>query len=100
MEATLVKIPMLHDTGIRIAAKDVVGDERPTLVLKEEYMAHQELYLAWLNDAYALERSLEQVLEHRVKDAQDHPNMQARVRQHLEETRRQAERLQACIERV
>lgn len=62
-------------------------------------MAHQELYLAWLKDAYGLERSLEQVLEHRVKDLKDQPQMQARVQQHLEETRRHAELVKGCIER-
>ncbi|WP_029214586.1 ferritin-like domain-containing protein [Kallotenue papyrolyticum] len=62
-------------------------------------MAHQELYLSWLKDAYALERSLEQVLEHRVKDLKDQPQMRARVQQHLEETRRHAELVKSCIER-
>lgn len=62
-------------------------------------MAHQELYLSWLKDAYALERSLEQVLEHRVKDLKDQPQLQTRVQQHLEETRRHAELVKGCIER-
>jgi ferritin-like metal-binding protein YciE len=62
-------------------------------------MAHKDLYLSWLNDAYGMERSLEQVLEHRVKDAKDHPHIQQRDQQHLEETRRHAELIKGCIER-
>jgi ferritin-like metal-binding protein YciE len=63
-------------------------------------MAHQDTVLAWLNDAHALELNLAQVLEHRVTDTKDHPQMQARVRQHLEETRRHAELVKGCIERM
>ncbi len=62
-------------------------------------MPHKDLYLSWLNDAYSMERSLEQVLEHRIKDAKDHPHIQQRDQQHLEETRRHAELIKDCIER-
>ncbi len=62
-------------------------------------MAHKELYLSWLNDAYGLEQSLVQVLESHVSDAKDHPQMQSRLRQHLDETRRHAELVRSCIER-
>jgi ferritin-like metal-binding protein YciE len=63
-------------------------------------MAHNELYLAWLNDAYSLEQSLTQVLERHVADAKDYPQVQARMQQHLEETRRHAELVKSCIERL
>lgn len=63
-------------------------------------MAHQELMLAWLNDAYAMENSLIRTLEHRVKEARDHPHILPRVEQHLAETRRHAEMLKGCIERL
>lgn len=63
-------------------------------------MAHNQLYLAWLNDAYGMEQSLVQVLENHVKDAKDHPQMQARIQQHLDETRRHAELVKSCIERL
>ncbi len=36
-------------------------------------MPHNDLYLAWLNDAYSLEQSLVQVLERHVTDAKDYP---------------------------
>jgi len=63
-------------------------------------MAHQDTVIAWLNDAHALELNLAQVLEHRVQDTKDHPQMQAKVQQHLEQTRRHAELLKGCIERL
>jgi ferritin-like metal-binding protein YciE len=63
-------------------------------------MAHQEMMLAWLNDAYAMEQSLANTLEQRIKEAKDHPNIRARDEQHLEETRRHAELVKGCIERL
>jgi ferritin-like metal-binding protein YciE len=56
--------------------------------------------IAWLNDAYAMERSITQVLENHAKDAKDHPPMQARIEQHLEETRRHADLVKGCVERL
>lgn len=37
-------------------------------------MAHQEMVIAWLNDAYAMENSLIRTLEHRVNDTKDYPH--------------------------
>ncbi len=62
-------------------------------------MAHKELYISWLNDAYGLEQALIPVLENHAKDAKDHPHVQARIQQHIEETRRQADMVKSCIER-
>jgi ferritin-like metal-binding protein YciE len=67
---------------------------------QEETMAHQEMYLAWLNDAYAMENSLIHTLEQRIKEAKDHPTIRARDEQHLAETRRHAELVKGCIERL
>jgi len=63
-------------------------------------MAHQETVIAWLKDAHALELNLVEVLEHRVNDTKDHPAIQARIQQHLEETRHHAELVKGCIERL
>lgn len=62
-------------------------------------MAHNELYLAWLNDAYSTEQALIKVLENHVKDALGHPAMRAKIAQHLEQTRQHAELVKGCIER-
>jgi ferritin-like metal-binding protein YciE len=59
-----------------------------------------DLLISWLNDAYAMENSLIQVLQNRIKGTADFPDLQALDRQHLEETRRHAERVQQCITRL
>ncbi len=63
-------------------------------------MAHQEMLLAWLNDACAMENALIRTLEHQIKDAEGHPELQARDRQHLDETRRHADLVKGCVERL
>ena len=63
-------------------------------------MAHKDLLIAWLNDAHGMETSLIPVLENHAKDATDHPAMQARIQQPVEETRRHAELVQSCVERL
>src|SRR5436190_17521016 len=63
-------------------------------------MAHQDLFMAWLNDAYGMENSLVQVLQNHAKDAQDHPQMQAKIQEHLDKTRQHAELVKGCVERL
>lgn len=63
-------------------------------------MPANELLLAWLNDAYAMEEALIPNLENHAKDARDFPQVQARIRQHLDETRRHVELVRGCIERL
>ncbi len=60
----------------------------------------RDVVLAWLNDAHGMETGLVEVLEHQVKDAADFPQVQARLQLHLEETRRHAEIVKGCIERL
>ena len=54
-------------------------------------MAHKELLITWLNDVYRVETALIPILENHAKDAKNHPDIQARNQQHIEETRRHAE---------
>lgn len=63
-------------------------------------MAHheKEWILSWLNDAYAMENNLIQVLENHAKDAKDHPQVQQRIQQHLETTRRHADLVKGRIQ--
>jgi ferritin-like metal-binding protein YciE len=54
--------------------------------------------IAWLNDAYAMELGLIPVLENHAKDAeQEMPEAASRIRQHVDETRRHAERVEQCL---
>jgi len=63
-------------------------------------MAHKELVIAWLNDAHAMELAIAQVLERHAEQAEDHPHMQAALQRHLEQTRRHADLVKGCVERM
>jgi ferritin-like metal-binding protein YciE len=62
-------------------------------------MAENDIYISWLNDAYAMEKNVEEVLEEQVKQSQDYPAIQGKIQEHLDVTRSQAERVKTCIER-
>lgn len=57
---------------------------------------HKQL-IAWLNDAYAMERSLTNVLENHAKDAGAFAEIQQRQQQHLTETQGHAQQLERCL---
>ena len=63
-------------------------------------MAANDLVIAWLNDAHAMELGIAQVLESHAASAADHPQMQTRLQQHLDATKRHAELVKGCIERL
>jgi ferritin-like metal-binding protein YciE len=63
-------------------------------------MTGPDLLIAWLNDAHGMENALIQILEHQVKDAQDYPQVQAHLQMHLEQTRRHAQLVKDCVERL
>jgi ferritin-like metal-binding protein YciE len=57
-----------------------------------------DLLVTWLNDAYAMEQTLLPVLENHANDAErDMPEAAARMRQHIEETRTHASRIEECL---
>ncbi|MFD6951507.1 hypothetical protein A6A08_12190 [Nocardiopsis sp. TSRI0078] len=61
-------------------------------------MDAREQFISWLNDAYAMEKSLEETLERHAKDAEGEPEVHARITRHIDETRSQAETVKGCIE--
>jgi ferritin-like metal-binding protein YciE len=63
-------------------------------------MTRTDLIVDWLNDAHGMENSLIQILEHQIKDADDYPQVQAKLQQHLEQTRHHAELVKGCVERL
>src|SRR5437899_12952121 len=63
-------------------------------------MTGKELLIAWLNDAHGMENALIQILEHQIKDAKDYPQVRPKLEQHLEQTRRHAQMVKDCIERL
>ncbi len=63
-------------------------------------MAHKDFLIKWLNDAYGMENALVEVLENHAKDAEGHPQVQNRIQEHIETTRRHADRVEECIQRL
>lgn len=56
-------------------------------------------YIAWLNDAHAMEEGLIKVLEGQIEETEGMPVMQTKLREHLEETKRHAELVRSCLAR-
>lgn len=59
---------------------------------------HKKVLIAWLNDAYSMEKGLVPVLENHAKDAKNHPQVQSRIQQHIEATKRHADLVKGRIE--
>jgi ferritin-like metal-binding protein YciE len=52
----------------------------------------------WLKDAHAMEQSAINILEKQSDRLQHYPRIEAKVKEHLEVTRRQAELVKSCLE--
>ena len=59
-----------------------------------------ERLMQWLRDAHAMEKQAETMLSGMEGRIENYPKMRKRIAQHLRETEAQAERLEACIERL
>lgn len=59
--------------------------------------ATKDQLITWLNSAYSMEETLIKVLENHAKDAADFPEVRLKDEQHLEETRRHADRVKHCL---
>jgi ferritin-like metal-binding protein YciE/ElaB/YqjD/DUF883 family membrane-anchored ribosome-binding protein len=57
----------------------------------------EERLLAWLNDAYALERAQVAILENHAEDARRQPHVRRKDLEHLEQTREHARMVKECI---
>lgn len=55
--------------------------------------------IAWLKDAHAMEQSAINILEKQSKRLEHYPRMEAKVKEHLEVTRHQAELVKSCLKR-
>lgn len=61
--------------------------------------ATEENLMDWLRDAHAMEQQAEQMLTAQAQRIEHYGALKARIEQHIQETRRQAEQIEACIER-
>lgn len=53
----------------------------------------------WLRDAHAMEKQAESILEGQVNRINNYPELAERMEAHLQETKSQRKRLEACMER-
>jgi ferritin-like metal-binding protein YciE len=59
----------------------------------------EERLMEWLRDAHAAEEQAETMLSGMARRIENHPDLKARIEQHIAETQRQAELVRGCIER-
>jgi ferritin-like metal-binding protein YciE len=73
----------------------------PIPVGKEPLMAvSRENLTSWLRDAYAMENQAIEILEKQATRLEHYPELRAKVRSHLEETHRHAERVERCLHQL
>ncbi len=56
-----------------------------------------DLLVAWLNDAHAMEKGIVEALEKQVKLAEDHPQVKSGIERHLETTRNHVRLVEECL---
>ena len=59
----------------------------------------EERLMEWLRDAHAAEEQAETMMSGVVSRLENYPQLKARLQQHIQETKRQAELVRGCIER-
>lgn len=63
-------------------------------------MADNKLFVSWLNDAHAMEMSIERTLQQQVRLAEDHPMVKEGIERHVEATKRHAEIVEGCLKEL
>jgi ferritin-like metal-binding protein YciE len=100
------KVPHTKTIGLRADTPNTpIGRKsgEVEIALEEGFMilsAHREQMIKWLNDAHAMELSIEKALEDHVKDAGGFPELRDRLEEHLLATRRHAMRMVAAIDKL
>ncbi|RUZ21669.1 ferritin-like domain-containing protein, partial [Mesorhizobium sp. M7A.F.Ca.US.007.01.2.1] len=60
----------------------------------------REWLVQWLRDAHAMEEQAETMLNGQLNRIENYPELSERIRQHIQETRQQAARLETCLDRI
>ena len=60
----------------------------------------RENLVDWLRDAYAMENQAVEMLERQEERIQNYPEVLAKVREHIQVSKRQADRLKQCLQRL
>lgn len=79
---------------------DPIGQVDETVIGVTGTAKGNDLVLAWLDNALAMENALAAVLKHRISDAKDFPDIQKMDREHLAETLKHADMVKQCIARL
>lgn len=61
-------------------------------------MSDKDVIVAWLNDAYAMEKQIAEVLGKQTGQAQNHPEIQQAIQTHLEQTKHHADLVKQAVE--
>lgn len=59
----------------------------------------EERFMEWLRDAHAMEEQAEKMLSALAGRLENYPDLRSQIERHLQETKRQGERIRGCIER-
>lgn len=59
----------------------------------------EERLMEWLRDAHAMEEQAEIMLDRTADRIENYPELKAKLRSHLDETKRQRDQVRGCIER-
>lgn len=62
--------------------------------------ATRETLIEWLKDAHAMEQQAINMLEKQADRIEQYPGLREKVRDHLEQTRHQASRVEGCIQKL
>jgi ferritin-like metal-binding protein YciE len=57
----------------------------------------KDILIVGLRNAHAMERQAQELMERQIERTDEFPQVQAQLRQHLEETREQLSRVEACL---
>jgi ferritin-like metal-binding protein YciE len=60
----------------------------------------EENLLDWLRDAHAMEMQAETMLSAMAGRIKNYPDVKAKIEQHIQETRQQAQMLESCLQRL
>jgi ferritin-like metal-binding protein YciE len=63
-------------------------------------MDPKEHFIAWLRDAYAMERALEDALKKHAEDAKEHPEIRNPIEEHRKATNEHADKIVTLLEQL
>jgi ferritin-like metal-binding protein YciE len=86
--------------GVGSLAWGVIASDGLGRAIDRDRTDEEDQLLAWLNDAYAMEKALIPILENHAKDAARHPDVRKQDLKHLDETKQHAEDVRRCIEHL